>query len=157
MPQLPYQEEILSLMSGAKYITVIDATQFFYQWRIHPSAYKHVAVVSHRGQEYFKVCPMGFRNSGTSVQRQIDNIFRDLRSFWRGFIDDFVIWSSTLEDHASHLHQVLQRCHELRITLNPDKSICRVPVCQAVRATRHITRHVRPPRIVLKLSQSLNS
>jgi hypothetical protein len=52
-------------------LVLLLATQIFHQWRIHPSAYKRVAVVSHRGQEYFKVCPMGFRNGGTYVQRPI--------------------------------------------------------------------------------------
>jgi hypothetical protein len=45
----------------------------------------------------------------------------------RGIIDDFVIWSSTLHDHACHLHQVLQRCHEYRIALNPDKAFVGFP------------------------------
>ncbi|KAF4241537.1 hypothetical protein CNMCM6805_003811 [Aspergillus fumigatiaffinis] len=35
-------------------LVLLLATQIFHQWRIHPSAYKRVAVVSHRGQEYFK-------------------------------------------------------------------------------------------------------
>ncbi|KAF4157669.1 hypothetical protein CNMCM6936_008818 [Aspergillus lentulus] len=39
-------------------LVLLLATQFFYQWRTHPSAYKHVAVVSHRGQGYFKAMPL---------------------------------------------------------------------------------------------------
>jgi hypothetical protein len=60
---LPKQENILSFDGGAKYLTVVDAAQLFYQWAVHPGDWDKFAVNSHRGQSLFTVAPMGFCNS----------------------------------------------------------------------------------------------
>lgn len=33
---LPRQDDILNFVRGAKFIFVVDAAQFFYQWAMHP-------------------------------------------------------------------------------------------------------------------------
>ncbi|CEN62172.1 hypothetical protein ASPCAL08810 [Aspergillus calidoustus] len=85
---LPTQQDILSAVAGCLYLSVADATAMFYQWPVHPDSYQHTGVVSHRGQEFFKVCIMGFLNSVPHVQRHVDNYFRAMRKFLRAYIDD---------------------------------------------------------------------
>ncbi|KMU79327.1 hypothetical protein CISG_07813 [Coccidioides immitis RMSCC 3703] len=65
------QEEIISAIVGCKYITVLDATSFFYQWRICPRDRHKLSVVSHRGQDIFNVAVMGLINRVSYVQRQM--------------------------------------------------------------------------------------
>jgi hypothetical protein len=51
---------------------------------------------------------MGFKNSVSYVQRQIDRVLHPYRDFARAYIDDVVIFSKTLDEHIAHLRQVFQ-------------------------------------------------
>ena len=117
---MPLQSEILAAVRGAKYITTVDCGSFFYQWRVRHDHQHRLAVVSHRGQEIFKVAVMGFRNSPAYVQRQIDKILRPYRSA-RAYVDDIVIASNSLEEHCRDLHQVFAALQEHNIYIKPTK------------------------------------
>ena len=56
---LPLQAEILIAVRDCLYISVVDCTSFFYQWRVHPRDRHKLTVVSHRGQESFVRRPKG--------------------------------------------------------------------------------------------------
>nr|OMP83046.1 Retrovirus-related Pol polyprotein from transposon gypsy [Diplodia seriata] len=124
---LPVQEDIISAVRGARYITVVDATAFFYQWKVKEQDRHKLTVNSHRGQESFNVAVMGFINSVAYVQRQLDWILRECREFARAYIDDLTIHDRTLEDHLDHLEKVFQKMDEFGITLNPKKSFVGYP------------------------------
>jgi hypothetical protein len=88
---MPLQSEITSSVRGCKYITTVDATGFFYQWLVKPEDRHKLTVVSHRGQEQFRVAVMGFENPPPCVQRQIDRILRPFRTFAKAYVDDVAI------------------------------------------------------------------
>lgn len=88
----PSQSDILNAITGSRYITTVDCSAFFYQWRVKPEHRHRLTVSSHRGQETFKVAVMGFRNSPAYVQRMIDNILRDHRAYSRAYVDDISIY-----------------------------------------------------------------
>ena len=48
---LPSQEEILNYFIGMNYISVLDVTACFYQYRIHPVYWNIFTVMSYRGLE----------------------------------------------------------------------------------------------------------
>ena len=56
-------------------------------------------VVTHRGQETFNVPLMGYCNSPAYVQRQTDKLLREFKEFAKGYVDDIVIFSKTLQEH----------------------------------------------------------
>ena len=99
---LPLQLDIIAAVQGCKYITVVDCASFFYQWRVHPSDCYKLTVISHRGQEHFNVCVMGFKNSPIYVQHYIDILLQDYLQAYT-YIDDVVIASHTLKEHIHHL------------------------------------------------------
>ena len=104
---VPLQADILAAVSGAKFISTLDCSAFFYQWRVKPEHRDRLTVASHRGQETFNVAVMRFYNSPAYVQRRIDNILRDHRNFTRVYVDDIVVFSMTLQDHVDHWNSVL--------------------------------------------------
>ncbi|MGI4816790.1 MAG: reverse transcriptase domain-containing protein, partial [Janthinobacterium lividum] len=124
---VPLQSEMISLVSGSPFITVIDCASFFYQWRVDPRERHKLTVVTHRGQEQFNVAVMGYRNSVSYVQRQIDTVLRDLRKFARAYIDDCVIFSSTLNEHLHHLEEVFKVFRRYNISINPKKAFLAFP------------------------------
>ena len=84
-------------------------------------------VVTHRGQETFRVPVMGYKGSIAYVQREIDRVLRPLREFARAYVDDVVIASKTLPEHIEHLHRVFQLFVEKRISVKPSKSYVGYP------------------------------
>ena len=118
---LPLQSDIIALAQGCPFITVIDCASFFYQWRVHPSDRHKLTVMSHRGQEHFNVCTMGFKNSPAYVQRQIDLLLRKY-PWARAYIDDVVIASKTLDEHVQHLQALFQLFASVNISINPKKA-----------------------------------
>lgn len=124
---VPSQAEILALLRDATHISTIDAAAFFYQWWVKRSHRYRLTVATHRGQETFLVPVMGFRNSPAYVQRMIDRILRRFRHFCRAYVDDIVIFSTSLEEHKSHLTQVFQALAEMNIHLAPGKAFLGYP------------------------------
>ena len=50
-------------------------------------------------------------------QRRMDEVLKDL-PFCRCYIDDIIIWSTTLEEHLLHLHVVFDRLREAGLKEN---------------------------------------
>jgi hypothetical protein len=94
---VPLQTDVIAMMAGKKFISVIDCMTFFYQWRIWPPHWNRVTIVSHRGQEVMKVALMGYRNSVSYVQRMIDSILRKYHRFCFAYIDDVFTFSEDID------------------------------------------------------------
>jgi cleavage and polyadenylation specificity factor subunit 1 len=116
------QIDIISTVIDSKFIFVINAAVFFYQFRVQKKNRHKLIVVSHREQKYFSMISMNFKNLSAYAQRRIDIILRDLKNCCRAFIDDITIFSSTLEKHIKHLSMIFQRLLDYDIRLNSCKT-----------------------------------
>ena len=123
---MPLQSDVIAAVRGSKFITTVDCGSFFYQWRVQHDHQHRLAVMSHRGQEVFKVAVMGFRNSPAYVQRRIDDILRPF-PFAKAYVDDIVIFSSTIDEHVLHLTAVFEALVDHNIFLKPAKSFLGFP------------------------------
>ena len=66
---MPLQSEIIFTITGCQYISVFDATGFFYQWLVRVIDRHKFTVVSHRSQKQFNVIIMGFKISPPYVKK----------------------------------------------------------------------------------------
>lgn len=123
---LPLQSEVIACLRDKRCITVIDATQFFFQFRVHPDHRNRFTMISHRGLETPTVALMGFRNSPAYVQRFMDKLLKPY-DFCRAFIDDIVIYSDTIEEHEAHLREIFELFRSKNITISPNKSFLGYP------------------------------
>ena len=84
-------------------------------WQIehHPSARGKSAFVTHNGLYEFLVIPFGLPNFGESFQRLMGHIFI--------YIDDIIIFSTSVEEHLVHLEDVFRSLREPNVKLNPKK------------------------------------
>lgn len=124
---LPLQRDIIGSLLGKKYITVVDATGFFHQFKVHPDHRDRFTIVSPRGIERSNVALMGFRNSPAYVQRYMDRLFRSHSHYCRAFIDDIIIFSNTYDDHVKHLNTIFGLFQERNIAMSPKKSFIGYP------------------------------
>ena len=70
---------------------------------------------------------MSYRNSSAYVQRQIDGILREFRSFARAYVDDIVVFSQSLKEHLRHLNQIFRLFGKMNIALKPLKTFLGYP------------------------------
>ena len=127
MYPMPLQAYVIALVAGSKYITVVDAAAFFYQFRVAMQDRQKLTVILHRGQEYFNVAPMGYCRSAAYAQRRIDIILRGHEAYAKAYIDDIVILSATLDDHLAYLARIFQLFVQHNVTLNPQKAYLGYP------------------------------
>ena len=126
---LPSQEDIINAVGGHGFITVLDASSFFYQWRVKPEDTHKLTIHTHRGQETFLVPVMGARNSPAYVQRMIDRVIRGLLNT-NAYIDDIVVFSRTLDEYVEHLLRLFTRLTKFRISIAPKKTFVGFPSIQ---------------------------
>ena len=62
------QSEIIAMIAGKNYISVVDVMTFFYYWRIKFKHWNKLIIISHQDQEIFNVAFMRFINSIIYVQ-----------------------------------------------------------------------------------------
>ena len=123
---LPPQCDIISSVRGCRYISVVDAVSFFFQWPVKEEDREKFTVNSHRGQEQFQVALMGFCNSVQHVQRELEHLLQDL-TFVKAYIDDMVLGSQTFEEHLEHLDRFFQRLDSKNNSLAAEKCFLGYP------------------------------
>jgi hypothetical protein len=124
---MPLQQDIIDALRGASYISVMDASSFFYQFLVKEEHQERFTVISHRGQETSRVALMGYHGSPAYVQRFMDNLLKGHSHFCRCFIDDIVVFSKSQEDHIQHLRTTLTLFKEKRISLSGKKTFLGYP------------------------------
>ena len=119
---LSLQSDIIQTIHDCTFISIIDCTNFFYQWRVHSKNRHRLTMIIHRDQKTFNVVVMSYRNSFVYVQRQIDRILRFCRIFARVYIDDVVVFSKFLNDHILHLKNIFELMFRNNIFINSVKA-----------------------------------
>lgn len=119
---LPKQDDILQALTGAQWLSTLDALAGFTQLTLTDSASEKLAFRTHRGLWQFKRMPFGYRNGPSVFQRVMQNVLAPyLWIFTLVYIDDIVIFSKTFEDHLLHLDRVFKAISKANITLSPPK------------------------------------
>lgn len=71
---MPSQADILHIIQGCRFITVMDATSFIYQWRTHAESRRYLTISTYLRQHTFLCTLMGFCNTPAYTQREMDYI-----------------------------------------------------------------------------------
>ena len=124
---LPLQSEIISLLLGYMYLSILDAVGWFHQFLVVRRDRYKFTVVSHRGQEESAVALMGYKGSPPYVQRQTDAMLRPFKDFAKAYVDDIIVFSHTLQEHIKHLGQIFELFELKRVSLSPVKSFIGYP------------------------------
>jgi len=68
----------------------------------------------------FQRMPFGLSNVGATFQRVMDHAFGDLiKKIILIYLDDIKLFLKSIQDHLHHLRQVLEKCIEFGISINP--------------------------------------
>ncbi|CDJ48367.1 OSJNBa0042D13.18 protein, related [Eimeria brunetti] len=105
---MPTVQTVLEMMGGAKYFSMLDLEAGFHQIRMAKQDRWKTAFRSVQGLFEYKAMPVGLKRAPATCQANINVYLQPLLG--QGviaYLDDVLIYSSTLDKHASPLQQVL--------------------------------------------------
>jgi hypothetical protein len=110
---LPRIDILFDQLAGAKVFSKIDLRSGYHQIKIRPSDIPKTAFFTRYGLSEYLVMSFGLTNAPAYFMYLMNSVFMpELDRFIVVFIDDILIYSKNLEDHARHLHVVLQRLRD---------------------------------------------
>ena len=95
-------------MAGSRYFSKLDLQQGYHQIRVKKEHIPRTAFQTRYGSFQFRVMPFGLCNAPATFQRTMNNLLAPCRVFADVYIDDIIIHSRTLEDHALHIREILK-------------------------------------------------
>ncbi|OJT02156.1 Retrovirus-related Pol polyprotein from transposon 17.6, partial [Trametes pubescens] len=124
---LPSIQEILSDCGRGIIWAKLDMTNSFYQTPMKPEHIKYTAVTTPFGLYEWTVMPQGCRNAPSTHQRRMFSALREhIGVICHVYLDDIIIWSSSLEEHRRNVETVLNalRKNKLYCSLKKTDLFC---------------------------------
>jgi transposase InsO family protein len=119
---MPNVEGAFANFSKAKIFSVLDLNSAYYQIPLSAKSRKITAFCTPFGLFEFTKLPMGISVGCQVLSRVVDSLFGDLKhKFVYNFMDDLVVYSTSMEEHLQHLKEVFTRLEKAGFTLNPEK------------------------------------
>ena len=119
---IPTIDQAFDHFSGAVVFSVLDFNSAYFQIPLSPHTRRVTVFCTPFGLFEFNRLPMGISIGSQGLSRVLDEIFSNLKNeFVFNYLDDLVIYSRSLEEHARHVRVVLDRLQEAGFTLNFDK------------------------------------
>jgi len=117
---LPDINRVLSSLHGASVFSTIDLAQSFHQLRTHPDSARHTVMTTAHGLFRWNVLSFGQTDAPAACQALLDRVLRGL-PFAKAYLDDIVIFSKSIAEHAAHVRAVLQRLKDYQLHANVAK------------------------------------
>ena len=89
---------------------------------MRPVPIPQTTIINPFGLFKFLCLPFGLRNTAQTFQRMMDRIFGDL-PFCFVYLDDILVFLSSMADHQLHLPSVLDLFHLQGLTINLEKCV----------------------------------
>ncbi len=120
---LPLAEDLFNRMKDATVFSKIDLKSGFYQIPLARKDWSKTAFRTPSGLYEYTVVPMGLCNAPATFMRMMNNIFRTMidENFVVVFMDDIVIYSKSVAEHAVHLRRVLNELKKQRLYAKASK------------------------------------
>lgn len=107
---LPRIEETLDALSGAQWFSTIDLASGYHQVAVTEKDKRKTAFCTPFGLFEFQRMPFGQCNAPSTFQRLMERMFGDQNCHsLLLYLDDVIVFSSTVEEHVSRLNLVLGR------------------------------------------------
>ncbi|KAL4032370.1 hypothetical protein IC575_005441 [Cucumis melo] len=110
---LPIITDLFNRLHGAKYFSKLDLRSGYYQVRISEGDESKTTCVTRYGAFEFLVMLFGLTNAPATFCTLMNQVFHEyLDKFIVVYLDDIVVYSTTMEEHRDHLQKVFQKLKE---------------------------------------------
>lgn len=121
---LPRIDNLLDRMAGAKFFTKLDLKDAYWLIRIKEGDEWKTAFRTRYGLFEYLVMPFGLSNAPGNFQAHVNKCFSDMVDiFVQIYLDDFLIYSKTMEEHEIHVSRVLKRVIDRELQCNLKKCV----------------------------------
>ncbi|KAI2667139.1 Transposon Tf2-9 polyprotein [Labeo rohita] len=119
---LPLISSAFERLQGASIFTKLDLRNAYHLVRIRRGDEWKTAFNTPRGHFEYLVMPFGLSNSPGVFQALVNDVLRDMvDQFIYVYLDDILIFSSSLQEHVQHVRRVLQRLLENGLFVKAEK------------------------------------
>jgi len=118
---LPFLEDIVDRLHGARYFSKLDLKSGFWQVVMREADTEKTAFLTHQGQYEWTRMPFGLRNATATFQKVMRRVLGGLDHCSITHVDDVLIFSKTMEEHVAHVDEILQRLEEANLIVNLTK------------------------------------
>lgn len=120
---LPLIPEMLDRLAGSKIYSKLDLKDAYWHLRIAAGDEWKTAFRTRYGLYEYLIMPFGLSNAPGNFQTHVNNLFSDMLDvFLTIYLDDFMIYSQTYEEHVQHVRRILRRIIDNGLTVNLKKS-----------------------------------
>ncbi|KAI7810790.1 hypothetical protein IRJ41_006595 [Triplophysa rosa] len=107
-------------MGGAKFFTKLDTSQGFWQLKLHEDSTHYCTFKTPFGRYSFLRMPFGISSAPDVFHKAMQHMIEGIQGV-RVYMDDIILWGSTIEQHNERLMEVLQRVQKYGPKLNKEK------------------------------------
>ena len=120
--QMPTTEEIMSMMSDAKFLSKMDASAGYWQIKLDENSENLLAFNTPFRRYCFMRMPFGIHSASEVFSKRISEIIEGLDGVAH-IHDDIIIWALDRKTHDERLHIKLDQIKKSGLKLNK-KSVC---------------------------------
>ena len=113
---MPRIEDLIDLIRQAKFISTLDLTKGYWQVPVAEEDRGKTAFTTPFDLFQFRRMPFSLQGTPVTFQRMMDHLLEGLREFAGAYLDNFVIFSRSWEEHLEHLGAVFTRLREAGLT-----------------------------------------
>lgn len=119
---LPNIDDILDQLGHCKYFTTLDLASGFNQIPVKTEDIEKTAFSTSDGHYEYLRMPFGLKNAPATFSRLMNLVLSGLQgSQCFTYLDDVIIYASSLEEHNNKLKNVFNRFRTNNLKLQPDK------------------------------------
>ncbi|PRP73007.1 retrotransposon nucleocapsid protein, partial [Planoprotostelium fungivorum] len=119
---LPLIDEMLDRIRTGKIFTALDLKNAYWLVRIKKGDEWKTAFRTRYGLFEYLVMPFGLSNCPGNFQAKVNSMFSDMIDvFVQIYLDDFLIYSQSHEEHVQHVRRVLKRVIDHKLSVNLKK------------------------------------
>ncbi|XP_029680861.1 uncharacterized protein LOC115246283 [Formica exsecta] len=119
---IPHISDFANHLQGKNFFSTINLVRAYHQIPVAEEDVHKTAVTTPFGLFEFTVMPFGLRNAAQTFQRFMNEVLRGL-DCTHCYIDNFLVASSSEEEHRKHLRILFKKLDDYGLTINIAKSV----------------------------------